>query len=67
MTTGHSVEDIGIPYKRAYGLSSYALTYVALTASEELQALHPVVELAVVARAVCPARLVLGEDGAVLT
>ena len=28
--TGHSAENIGIPYKRAHALSSYALAYVAL-------------------------------------
>ena len=31
MTTGNSVENIVIPYKRAYALASYALAYVALT------------------------------------
>ena len=35
MTTGHSV-DTGIPYKRAYALSSYVLTCVALSTSNRL-------------------------------
>ena len=30
MTTGGSVETVGVPYRSTYALSSYALSYVAL-------------------------------------